>query len=94
MLARDMHKKSLCPRCGHPKETAWHPDNEGWFEVTAEFECHACTALARQENGDAPPVEFLGVSDTRDYEKDPLPPMPVGPRMDPAELDDAIGGAV
>lgn len=31
--------------CGHPKETAWHPDNEGWFEVVEEITCHGCTAL-------------------------------------------------
>lgn len=92
MLARDVHLKSLC-RCGHQKEQAWHPGNEGWYEVTAVYECHACTALARHEDSDAAPVRYLGLTDTRDYEKNPLSPMPVGPRMDPAELARAIGDA-
>lgn len=93
MLARDAYKATLCPRCGHPKDHAWHPDNEGWYEVTASFECHACTAMAREGNPSAEPVVFHAVTDTRDYVKSPLPPMPVGPRMDPDELADALGGA-
>jgi hypothetical protein len=32
-------------------------------------------------------VEFYAVTDTRDYEKNPLPPMPTGPRLTPEELD-------
>jgi hypothetical protein len=92
MLARDVYLATLC-RCGQPKETAWHPDNDGWFEVTQTFECHACTALAREGNDAAEPVSFHAVTDTRDYEKDPLPPMPTGPRMNPDELLDAMGGA-
>lgn len=93
MLARDHYRRSLCPGCGQPKDTAWHPDNEGWFEVTQTFECHACTAMAREGNPDAPPAVFLAVSDTRDYEKSPLPPMPTGARLSPEELRDAMGGA-
>lgn len=93
MLAWAAYQRSLCPRCGHPKETAWHPDNEGYFEVLETHECNACTAIARHGNDDQPPVEFLVVSDTRDYDQDPLPPMPVGPRMSPAELAEAMGGA-
>lgn len=93
MLAREIYLSSLCPRCGQPKDQAWHPDNDGWFEVTATFECHACTALARESNAEAEPVAFHAVTYTRDEEKNPLPPMPVGPRMDPEELAEAIGGA-
>lgn len=94
MLARDLYLSRLCKRCGHPQETAWHPDNEGWFEVTATFECNACTALVREGNPSAEPVEFYAVTDTRDYAKNPLPPLPTGPRLDPDELEDAMGGAV
>lgn len=93
LLARDVYLATLCKGCGHPKETAWHPDNEGWFEVTASFECAACTALRREAEPSAPPVEFYAVTDTRDYVKNPLPPMPVGPRMDPDELAEALGQA-
>jgi hypothetical protein len=38
-------------------------------------------------------VEFHSVTDTRDYEKNPLPPFPVGPRMTPQELTETLGGA-
>jgi hypothetical protein len=38
-------------------------------------------------------VVFHAVSDTRDYVKSPLPPLPTGPRLDPDELADAMGGA-
>jgi hypothetical protein len=38
-------------------------------------------------------VQYLAVTDTRDYEKDPLPVMPTGPRLTPEELADAMGGA-
>jgi hypothetical protein len=94
MLARDAYEATLCKGCGHPKDTAWHPDNDGWFEVTQTFTCHACTALRQHGDDQAQPVEFHAVTDTRDYERNPLPPMPVGPRMNPDELLDAIGGAV
>jgi hypothetical protein len=94
MLARDAYRATLCPGCGHPKDTAWHPDNEGWFEVTSTIECHACTALRREGNAEAEPALFLAVTDTRDYEKSPLPPMPVGGRLDPDELAAAMGGAL
>lgn len=93
MLARDTYRSSLCPGCGQPKDHAWHPDNDGWYEVTVTFECHACTALAREANPGAEPVEFHAVTDTRDYAKNPLPPLPTGPRLTPDELVDALGGA-
>lgn len=93
MLARDSYRTTLCPNCGHPKDTAWHPDNEGWFEVTASFECHPCTALRREVDPSAEPVMFQAVTDTRDYVKKPLPPMPTGPRLSPEELAEAMGGA-
>jgi hypothetical protein len=93
MLARDAYLATLCRGCGQPKDQAWHPDNEGWYEVSASFECHACTALRREGNPSAEPVVFHAVTDTRDYEKDPLPPMPVGTRLSPDELADAMGGA-
>jgi hypothetical protein len=93
MLAREQYRAGLCPGCGQPKDTAWHPDNEGWFEVTASFECHACTALRREGDASAEPVVFHAVTDTRDYEKSPLPPFPTGPRLSPDELADAMGGA-
>jgi hypothetical protein len=93
LLARDAYLATLCSGCGQPKETAWHPDNEGWFEVTQSFECNACTALRRESDPSSEPVTFHAVTDTRDYEKSPLPPLPTGPRMSPEELAVAMGGA-
>ena len=78
MLARQEYLRTLCPRCGHPKDRAWHPDNDGWFEVTDSMTCHACTALANHDHegpGVAPPVQFHVLSDTRDYDAKPLPPI-------------------
>lgn len=92
MLARDAYRASLC-KCGQPKDKAWNDDNDGWYTVTATFECHACTALLRESDPSAEPVQFHAVTDTRDYEANPLPPMPTGPRLSPEELADAMGGA-
>ena len=96
MLARNVYLLDPLPGgCGYPKATAWHPDNEGWFEGDATYECHACTALrSGRATPTTPPVVFIAVTDTRDYENNPLPPMPTGPRLDPDELRDVIGGAV
>lgn len=76
MLAYEMYLGSLCEGCGHPKATAWHPDNDGWFEVTGEWVCNACTAMERHGADPEhlpPPTRILRVSDTRDYTARPLP---------------------
>lgn len=94
MLARQAYLRTLCGKCGHPKETAWHPDNLGWFEVDQVFTCAACTAIANYDNdGTHKPVEYPLVVDTRDYEAKPLPPMPTR-RLTPEELTEAMGGAL
>lgn len=75
MLALKVHKRSLCPGCGHPKSTAWHWDNEGWFEPTRTFTCHACTAeRGPDQEGRTRPVEYVVIEDTRNYDESPLPP--------------------
>jgi hypothetical protein len=65
MLAYAEYKASLCPGCGHPKETAWHPLVDS-YEVTASYTCCACTARARHgsDPGTVPPVEYTVVTDT------------------------------
>ncbi len=75
MVAWRLYNESLCPGCGHPKATAWHPDNGGgWFEVGHRVVCHACTARsAPDKDGIQHDVEYLGVVDTRDYDAKPLP---------------------
>jgi hypothetical protein len=76
MVARGMVHNSRCPGCGHPKATAWHLDNEGWFEEDLRVTCHACTAMRhRGDDGKVDPVEYLSVIDTRDYTQQPLPPL-------------------
>lgn len=93
MLARTQHYGSLCPGCGHPKDHAWHPDNEGWFEVVQTRECHACTTLARASDPDAKPAEFHTVADTRDYASNPLPPLALPGQLTSDQLEAAMGGA-
>lgn len=76
MLAWHDYQLTVCPGCGHPRATAWHPDNEGWFEVTKKITCHACTArdaTSSPEGATPRPVEYPVVSDTRDYTAKPLP---------------------
>jgi hypothetical protein len=76
MLAWRRYQRSLCPGCGHPKATAWHPDNAGNFEGDDPITCHACTQLEYAKakgDVDVDPVTYGGVHDTRDYELDPLP---------------------
>lgn len=84
MLAWREYSDSLCLGCSQPKATAWHPDNDGWLEVTGRTTCHGCTAIEREahDGSDGPvrPVEYLTVTDVRDYAKKPLPPIkPVTP---------------
>lgn len=93
MMAHAQYVASLCKGCGHPKEKAWHPHNDGWYEVTETFECNACTALARESNPAAETVEFHAVTYTRDEANNPLPPMPSGPRLTAEQLEEAMGGA-
>jgi hypothetical protein len=72
MLALAMHRRTLCPRCGEPKATAWHVDNEGHWGVVAEYTCQPCTVLKSGDDGESQPVTFTVVADTRDYAEFPL----------------------
>lgn len=83
MLAWEQYKKTLCPGCDLPIDEAWHPMQDGWFEVREVGECAACHAKALhqwREDGskDNPPapVVYTTVVDTRDHQADPLPPRP------------------
>lgn len=92
MLARQLYRSRFHERCGHPKDRAFHPDNDGWFEVTDVITCWACTAMDNHGHdyvaGPARPFELLVVADTRDYETQPLPPI-----VRPDVTDEAMGGA-
>lgn len=73
MLAYRVYKATLCPGCGHPKETAWHFDNEGEFEVKARYTCHPCTVKNTPGDGrSVDPVDYVVVLDARDYAESPL----------------------
>jgi hypothetical protein len=76
MLGWRMYRASLHEPCGHPKETAFHPDNNGEFEVEGWVTCWPCTEAALAEDPKARPVRFPIVVDTRDYAAKPLPPWP------------------
>lgn len=80
ILAWRSYKATLCSGCGQPKERAWHPDNDGWFEVEDGPVCHACTAMKAHHHPDptkpVEPAAFPYVVDTRDYAANPLPPWP------------------
>jgi len=74
MLALAEHKKTLCPGCGHPKATAWHWDNDGYFAEDQRVVCHACTAMkVPDKGGQVEPEVYRSVVDTRDYKAEPLP---------------------
>jgi len=76
MLGWRMYSEGL-HACGHPKETAFHPDNEGWFDNLGWVTCWACTAGQEPDkDGHITPVRLPIVVDTRDYVAKPLPPWP------------------
>lgn len=45
-LALTEYEQSLCPcGCGQPRELAWNPDSEGWWQV-GHLRCYAGAAKA------------------------------------------------
>ena len=73
LLAWRTYKDSLCPNCGHPKETAWHHHNEDSFDHEGDFICWACTAAQPEDkDGKKELVKYPVVVDTRDYHRFPL----------------------
>jgi len=73
MMAWRTYKDSLCPGCGHPKETAWHHQSEDSFDHDGDFVCWACTAQKEpNEDGVRERVKYPVIVDTRDYTRFPL----------------------
>lgn len=66
--ALELYEARLCPDCKQPRDVAWHPDQEGFYDVS-EQSCHGCGALvewAAQER--TPPIDRrykLTLVDTR-----------------------------
>jgi hypothetical protein len=77
LLAWRIYNDGLCPGCGHPRATAWHPDNGlGAFEKIEEITCWGCTAQQDpDDSGVIREVTYPVVEDVRDYDIYPLPPL-------------------
>lgn len=89
MLARQMHRDSLCPDCGQPRDRAWHPQLEGWYETGVRV-CHGCKAL---HDAKADPHQKVYLLDTYDEgEEGPLGPLPPPMFDDDAMPRDPEGG--
>lgn len=94
MLGYQLYESRIHHRCGQEKAKAFHPDNDGEYEVHDDdvLVCWACTAMdnyGRDPNAKPNRYELLVVRDLRDYEANPLPPLVV-----PGVSDEAMGGAV
>ena len=71
MIAWRQYQAGLCPGCGQPKELAWHPENEGWYDA-AGIVCHACTAKEQAQNPKADPTRYHALLYTRGPSSRPL----------------------
>lgn len=77
MLAWRRYTATLCSGCGEPKDRAWHPDMDGWYEAEHVFTCWSCTARRALDTPDGQrvePVTYPVFVDTRDHKARPLPP--------------------
>lgn len=54
-LALTAHEDSLCPGCGQPKDVAYNPDSDGWYEA-AEVVCAGCKAQHDHGKGQKEPT--------------------------------------
>lgn len=65
-MAHTYAEDMICPGCGQPKEEAWNPDSEGWYEHR-EATCQGCAALQRAADGEREhrPERKRWVVDTR-----------------------------
>lgn len=68
MLALQLYEDGLCSGCGQPKDRAWHPDMDGWYEAYT-YECNACSTVQDRR------VAYHSVVDERPA-GDLLPEMP------------------
>jgi hypothetical protein len=84
MLALQLYEDGLCSGCGRPKERAWHPDMDGWYEPTT-YECNACSVVQDRR------VAYHGVVDTRPP-GDGLPDMAYAVSAPEQPDDDDDGG--
>jgi hypothetical protein len=93
MLARQLNREGVHERCGHSKDKAFHPDNEGWYDADETIVCWACTAFDQATDPKAGPYEMRLIRDLRDYDAKPLPPLPTAEEVAAARAADPMGGA-
>lgn len=46
-MALELYERSLCAECSQPRELAWDPEMDGWFEVDDSTVCMACAERER-----------------------------------------------
>ena len=90
MLARESNRQQVHDRCGHPKDKAFHPDNEGEYDAEETVVCWACTALDQAADPKAGPHEMRIIRDKRDYDAKPLPSLEVMATGRRTDLDRAV----
>lgn len=81
-LALTVYEESLCPGCGQPKDAAYNPDAEGWYEAH-EITCAGCKA--QQDHGGKQKKSAAGA---KTYVVDTRPP---DVELKPWRLGDAAG---
>jgi hypothetical protein len=54
-MALTAYEESLCSGCGQPKDEAYNPDAEGWYEAH-EVTCAGCKAQQDHGNGKKEPT--------------------------------------
>lgn len=72
-LTLEKYEAGLCS-CGNPTIIAHHPDNDGWYDVTAR-QCHACAEIERASDAKKKPEPGTKVTATYSRTK-PLGPWP------------------
>lgn len=86
-LALTAYEDSLCGGCGQPKDRAYNPDMDGWYEARADIQCASCAAMDRhrEETKKPEPGTKSYVIDARPAHDHPRPWVP--PSAAPADPD-------
>lgn len=69
------YEDSLCGGCGQPKDIAYNPDADGWFEAET-VTCAGCAAQqqhGRKQGKEAPAGQKVYVLDTRPPDLELMP---------------------
>lgn len=89
-MALTAYEESLCSGCGQPKDVAYNPDADGWFEAH-EVTCAGCKAQHEHGKGKDPsPGGKLYVVDGRPADVQ-LKPWTLTSRVDDDSADEQDG---